>query len=79
MNWPRSKKSSAAIKSKWPGLLVEAAQAVQLKKTTSLRICSGSVMALGRRPAEKRLVVEQASEPGASVSRAARAHGLNAT
>jgi len=41
VNWPRSKKSSAAIKSKWPGLLVEAAQAVQLKKTTSLRICSG--------------------------------------
>ena len=31
-----------------------------------------------RSPAEKRLIVEQALEPGASVARVARAHGLNA-
>ncbi len=31
-----------------------------------------------RSAAEKRLIVEQASEPGASVARVARAHGLNA-
>jgi transposase len=32
-----------------------------------------------RRPAaQKRLIVEQALEPGASVARVARAHGLNA-
>jgi hypothetical protein len=31
-----------------------------------------------RSAAEKRLIVEQALEPGASVARAARAHGLNA-
>ncbi len=30
-----------------------------------------------RSPAEKRLIVEQALEPGASVARVARAHGLN--
>jgi transposase len=31
-----------------------------------------------RSAAEKRLIVEQALEPGASVARVARAHGLNA-
>lgn len=31
-----------------------------------------------RSTAEKRLIVEQALEPGASVARVARAHGLNA-
>ncbi len=31
-----------------------------------------------RSPAEKRLIVEQALEQGASVARVARAHGLNA-
>jgi transposase len=31
-----------------------------------------------RSVAEKRLIVEQASEPGASVARVARVHGLNA-
>jgi transposase len=31
-----------------------------------------------RSAAEKRLIVEQASEPGASVARVARVHGLNA-
>jgi transposase len=31
-----------------------------------------------RSVAEKRLIVEQAMEPGASVARVARAHGLNA-
>jgi len=31
-----------------------------------------------RSTADKRLIVEQASEPGASVARVARAHGLNA-
>lgn len=31
-----------------------------------------------RSAAEKRLIVEQASEPGARVARVARAHGLNA-
>jgi transposase len=31
-----------------------------------------------RSPAEKRLIVEQTLQPGASVARVARAHGLNA-